>query len=154
MNFLITFIGSFAYSGFFPFASATFASFVFAVIYRFVPGGEVLVNPLVVLATFVVSVPVSSHMEKRYGRDPSSVVIDEVVGMQAILIWAEPTMSGLVLAFFLFRVFDVVKPFPIRRSQELPRGFGVVVDDLLAGIYTRIVLIVIALVFPGIGDFI
>ena len=73
--------------------------------------------------------------------------------MQAVLVWAQPTRTGLVLAFFLWRVFDVVKPPPVRRSQHLPGGWGVVFDDVLAGVYTRIAMILIGLLWPGIGQF-
>ena len=112
-----------------------------------------LASPVVALVTLVASVPVSTQLEKVYGRDAGCIVIDEVVGMQVILIWAHPTLLGVALAFFLFRLFDIIKPFPARRSQKLPRGYGVVCDDLLAGLYTRLALILIGLVWPGIGGF-
>jgi len=145
----VRFIGSFAFTGFFPFAPATFASLVFALLYYFVPGGEWLAHPAVLLATLVVSVPVSTAMEKRYGQDPSCVVIDEVVGMQVVLVGAAPVgLPALAAVFFLFRVFDVLKPFPVGRSQNLPRGWGVVTDDVLAGVYTRAALVVLGLVWP------
>ncbi|MCH7549583.1 MAG: phosphatidylglycerophosphatase A [Candidatus Krumholzibacteriota bacterium] len=148
------FIATFAYTGFFPFAPATFASAVFCGIYYFVPGGEWLVHPVVVAVTVVISVPVSGWMEKDYGEDPSCVVIDEVVGMQVILMMATGVgLVGLAAAFFLFRFFDILKPFPVGRSQNLPGGWGIVVDDFLAGIYTRIVLILLALAWPSLGDF-
>ena len=153
MNLIIKIIGTFFFSGFFPIAPATFASFVFMIAYAFVPGGEWLVHPVVVAVTLVVSVPVSTRLEKIYGHDAGKIVIDEVVGVQLILIGASPTLTGLVVAFFLWRLFDIVKPFPARRSQNLPRGWGVVADDFIAGIYTRLVLIVAALFVPVIGEF-
>lgn len=144
-------LGTFGFSGFFPVAPATFACLVFVAIYDWVPGGEVIAHPAVLLATLVISVPVSTQLEKRYGHDAGCIVIDEVVGMQIALTLAGPTTLGLWSAFFLFRVFDVVKPFPAGRAQRLPRGWGVVADDAMAGIYTRSALIVLSLLFPGFG---
>lgn len=154
MNFVVKFVGTFGYTGFFPIAPATFASAVFAAIYWLVPGGEVLAHPIVCLVTVIISVPISTRLEKQYGEDPSCVVIDEVVGMQVILVGvADISLWGIILAFFVFRVFDVVKPYPVGRSQQLPGGYGIVIDDFLAGIYTRIVLIAAAAIFPSIGSF-
>jgi phosphatidylglycerophosphatase A len=154
VHFITKLIGSFCFTGFFPVAPATFASLVFAVAYAFVPGGTALAHPFVVLATLFVSVPVAARLEKRYGHDAGCIVIDEVVGMQMVFVWAEPSLHGLALGFFFFRVFDVLKPFPIDRSQDLPGGFGVVCDDVLAGIYTRVIVILIALVYPHAGRFV
>ncbi len=152
MQFLITFLGSFFYTGFFPFAPATFASLVFCVIYL-IPGGEVVANPLVFAVTLLASVPIATQMELKYGKDSGHIVIDEVVGMQVVLIGASPSLSGVILGFLLFRVFDIVKPFPVRRSQDLPRGYGVVCDDLLAGLYVRLLLVILSLIAPWIGRF-
>ena len=153
MNLLITLIGTFGYTGFFPIAPATFASFVFVLIYWVVPGGEYLAHPIVVLITLIVSVPISTRLEQRYGHDAGRIVIDEVVGMQAVLVFAKPTLWGIILAFFLFRFFDIVKVFPAGRAQSLPRGYGVVCDDVIAGIYSRISLVLLALLIPSIGTF-
>ena len=153
MNAIITFIGSFGYSGFFPIAPATFACFIYCLIYAFVPGGEWLAHPLVALATLIVSVPVATHMEKQYGHDAGKIVIDEIVGMQVILVFAQPTLQGVVIAFFVFRLFDIVKPPPVNRSQDLPKGWGIVIDDFLAGIYSRIAMVLIAWVYSAAGSF-
>lgn len=151
--FLEKIIGTFFFTGFFPFAPATFASAVFCLLYALLPGGEWMAHPLVLLLTLVVSIPVATRLERRYGHDPSCAVIDEVVGLQVILVAARPTAVGVLLVFFLFRLFDIVKPFPARRSQDLPGGFGVVADDVLAGIYTRLALVVISFFYTGGGTF-
>jgi len=154
MYFLAKLIGTFGFTGFFPFAPATFASFVFAAIYVVVPGGQWLAHPVVCAVTLIVSIPVSTALEKRYGKDPGCVVIDEVVGMQAALVWASNVSTwGVVLVFFIFRVFDIAKPFPIHRSQRLPGGWGIVIDDAIAGIYTRVAIVLCALVWPSLGSF-
>jgi phosphatidylglycerophosphatase A len=77
--------------------------------------------------------------EARVGRhDPTSVVIDEVAGMLVALIAAPAGLAWVGLLFFLFRVFDVWKPYPIDRLQGLPGGWGIVADDVLAGVYAAV----------------
>ena len=78
--------------------------------------------------------------EARVGvRDPSSIVVYEVAGMLIALIGQPPGFAWALTLFFLFRVMDVWKPFPIRQLQDLPGGWGVVTDDLLAGVYANLV---------------
>lgn len=70
-------------------------------------------------------------------KDPSVVVIDEVVGM-LVALWALPFQAGEALAAFLcFRLFDIAKPFPIRRLEAQPGGWGIMLDDLVAGLYAN-----------------
>jgi phosphatidylglycerophosphatase A len=154
LNFTSKLLGSFFYTGFFPVAPATFASLVFVLLYALVPGGSWLVHPVVSLVTLVISVPVARRMEKMYGEDPSCVVLDEVVGMQVVLTGATGVGPwGLAAAFLLFRLFDIAKPFPVGRSQKVGGGAGVVLDDVLAGVYARIVMVLLSLVFPAVGSF-
>jgi phosphatidylglycerophosphatase A len=112
------------------------------------------VHWVVLLVTAVVSIPASTRVERAHGKDPSCVVIDEVVGIQIALVGAEPTLLGVCVAFFLFRLFDIIKPFPIHRLQSLPGGWGIVADDALAGLYARIVLVVISFFTASLGRFI
>jgi phosphatidylglycerophosphatase A len=155
LKFIVQLIGSFGFTGYFPVVPATFSSLVFILIYLFIPGGEVLAHPVVCAATLVLSIPVSSRMEKFYGHDPGCVTIDEVVGMQVVLLGATGVgVWGGLIAFLVFRVFDVVKPFPVGRSQRLPGGWGVVIDDLLAGVYSRISMLLLSLLFPSLGRFV
>jgi phosphatidylglycerophosphatase A len=69
------------------------------------------------------------------GKDPGAIVVDEVAGMTLAVLAVPPTPAVLLTGFLLFRLFDVVKPFPAGRSQRLPGGVGVMVDDLIAGLY-------------------
>jgi phosphatidylglycerophosphatase A len=133
-----------------PLAPATAASLAVAV-FLFAIGALApsALAPLPVAIALLVLLPVaiwsSGEAEKELGHDAHPIVVDEVVGMLAAVVGigriAEPNPAlVLFLAFALFRFFDIVKPFPIRSSQRLPGGWGVVVDDLLAGIATNIVL--------------
>jgi phosphatidylglycerophosphatase A len=74
-------------------------------------------------------------------KDPQRIVVDEVAGVLVALAAAPPTWGRVILGIVLFRIFDVVKPFPARRAERLPAGWGVVVDDLVAGGWTAVVLL-------------
>jgi phosphatidylglycerophosphatase A len=143
-KFIITLFGSFFYTGFFSFAPATFASFVWLLCYLFIPGGQVLAHPILLIVLIPIAIYLSWEMEGYHGKDAHVIVIDEVVGMQVTFLGVEPTLIAGILGFLLFRIFDIVKPFPVGRSQGLKGGFGVVTDDLLAGAYARLVLFILA----------
>ncbi len=85
---------------------------------------------------------VSDEAERLFGRkDAPCIVIDEIAGLQWTLFLVTPTVSHVALGFVLFRLFDIVKPFPARLFQDrLPGGCGVVADDLAAGVYANLVL--------------
>ena len=73
-------------------------------------------------------------------KDPGVIVIDEVAGMMVAVLFLPRTLGVLVCAFLLFRLFDIWKPFPAREAQALRGGFGVVVDDLIAGVYALVLI--------------
>lgn len=130
--------------GFAPVAPATVASFVVALL--LVPSvGHVsmLAWGFAILALLPIAVWSSGEAEKTLGTDAKPIVIDEVVGMLVggfgVAMGSRPLVS-LALLFVLFRVFDIWKPLGIDRSQKLPGGWGVVVDDVLAGVLTNVVL--------------
>jgi phosphatidylglycerophosphatase A len=127
-----------------PLAPATWASAAVAIL--LIP--DALRAPLVLGAAIAVVTPLavwaSGEAERELGHDAHPIVIDEVAGMLVSVVavphaGASPALL-LASAFFLFRFFDIVKPFPIRQVQELPGGWGVVADDLLAGLATNLVL--------------
>jgi len=83
------------------------------------------------------SVWTSSFAEKQLKeKDPHKVVIDEIAGFFYAMILVPTKPFFIILAFVVFRLFDIWKPFPIRQSQNLPAGVGITIDDILAGIYT------------------
>jgi phosphatidylglycerophosphatase A len=103
---------------------------------------------LVAAGIFALGIWAAGRAENFFGRrDPSQVVIDEVVG-QMVTLLARPDASWkfLLLGFALFRFFDVVKPFPAGRAEHLPGGWGIMTDDVVAGIYSMIGLSVMGLV--------
>lgn len=80
-------------------------------------------------------------------EDPGEVVIDEVAGLLMTLFLLPATAFNLCLGFILFRLFDILKPYPIRRLEKIGGGAGIVLDDLLAGIYANVCIRILILVF-------
>jgi phosphatidylglycerophosphatase A len=100
--------------------------------------------PLAAVALVVTAVGIwaSSHVAIASGqKDPQFVCVDEVAGVLVAWLAAPPTWKGVLAGFCLFRLFDWVKPFPARRLERLPGGFGIVFDDLAAGAWAAAVLI-------------
>jgi phosphatidylglycerophosphatase A len=94
---------------------------------------------------FILGVWSAGRAEKVFARvDPPQVVIDEVVG-QIITFVATPRVNwtGLIAGFILFRAFDIVKPFPAWRAERFPGGWGIMLDDVVAGLYSLIVLVIL-----------
>ncbi len=129
-------LATFFYTGYFPFAPATFASLVFGTLLFFLPTPAPLVWVIITLAVAALGVVVSTRAETIYGHDGSPIVIDEILGMLITLFAAPKVWWVYLVGFFLFRVFDIVKPFPAGRSQSLPAGWGVMTDDAIAGLYS------------------
>ena len=93
------------------------------------------------LLVTVVGIPAATRFARAAGtKDPQQVVIDEVAGQLLTLAAAPLAWKPLLAGFILFRAFDILKPWPIRRLEKLPEGVGIVMDDLGAGVYAWIVL--------------
>ena len=100
----------------------------------------------VVLGMFLMGTWAATSAERFYGRtDPGQVVIDEVAG-QLLTCVAQPDFSWkwIFVAFILFRAFDIIKPFPVRRAERLPGGWGIMMDDVIAGAYSAGAVAVLA----------
>ncbi len=93
------------------------------------------------LSALAVGVPAATRVEQESGReDPGHVVIDEVVGQWIALIHSQVNLSHLLAAFLLFRLFDIVKPWPARQLESLPAGWGIMFDDVAAGVYALLLM--------------
>ncbi|MBI1736637.1 MAG: phosphatidylglycerophosphatase A [Candidatus Rokubacteria bacterium] len=123
-----------------PFAPGTLASAITAGVLALAPftrGSLVLFFVVVTIG----GIWASHHAERVIGgKDPGAIVIDEVAGMTLSVLAVPLTPAVLAVAFVLFRVFDVVKPFPAGRSQRIRGGVGVMIDDLIAGLYALLVV--------------
>jgi phosphatidylglycerophosphatase A len=114
------------------------------------PSPHVLLAILLVAIVFGVAlgIPAATIAERTSGRhDPSFVVIDEVAGQAIALLFCPPDWRHALIAFVLFRLFDITKPFPVRRLERLPAGWGIVFDDVAAGLYALVVSSVVRIWF-------
>ena len=130
------FAATFFYLGKLPFSPGSWGSLGALLLWLLLPV-TFSIHLSVIIILFVLGVYSSSRMAKYLDdHDPSEVVIDEVVGM-GISLFMLPHSPGLyLLAFILFRVFDILKPSLIYRMQNLPGGWGIMLDDVLAGLIT------------------
>lgn len=93
--------------------------------------------------TTILGIIATNKLENEWGKDPQKVVIDEVLGMWITMLFVPFTWLNLLIGFVLFRFFDIAKPLGVRKMENLGGGLGVMADDMLAGIYSNIVLIII-----------
>ena len=134
-------IASVAGAGYSPLAPGTVGSLVALVAIWFLPFTPLTLAGTLVAVT-VLGIWASRRVERALGKkDPSVIVIDEVAGMLMSVLFLPRTIPVLVTAFVLFRIFDIWKPFPARESQALSGGLGVMLDDLIAGLYALILVL-------------
>ncbi|MFI5237831.1 MAG: phosphatidylglycerophosphatase A [Ignavibacteriales bacterium] len=140
INFFEKFIGSGFYTGYFPIASGTVGSLAAIIIYL-IPGFE---NLFVIIPTTLIfmgyGIFIGTKFENQYGKDPSECTADEVVGTWISLLALPKTLWIIVATFFLWRILDIIKPPPARNLERLKGGLGIMIDDVISGLYTLIIM--------------
>ena len=142
MHTLIMFIATGGYSGYLPKAPGTWGSLVGLVLFFLLQFLGLKVYLVVVAGLFFIGVYAAGEAEKIMDReDPGLVVIDEIVGMLITMIAVPATPLAMVLGFIFFRLFDILKPFPIRlMDQRFHGGLGIMLDDIVAGLFSLAVM--------------
>ncbi|MBI3782037.1 MAG: phosphatidylglycerophosphatase A [Deltaproteobacteria bacterium] len=157
MRSLVLFLASGGYLGYIPFASGTWGTLVGIPLFLLMHQLQLL-SPAVYVALFVALVAGACWIAGQADvllneHDSHKIVIDEIVGYLAATLFLEPTVATIVAAFFIFRVLDVIKPFPAGYiDQHFPGGYGVTLDDVVSGVYTNLVVrLLILLGLPYLG---
>lgn len=151
MTRLAVFVATFGYCGYFPVAPGTVGSaaglLVYALLrYAQMPGAEVAA----IAVLFAAGLWAATTAERFFGGiDPGPIVIDEVVGMLITLAFIPVGWSGAVAGFVLFRIFDVIKPYPAGRFERLHGGLGVMADDAMAAVYANLSLRLLMWLLPA-----
>ncbi len=142
MTRLAVFVATVGYCGYIPFAPGTFGSAAGLIVYLLVwwaqmPAFEVAL----IVGLFAAGVWAGTIAERYFGGiDPGPIVLDEVVGMLITLAFIPVGLSGALAGFVLFRIYDVIKPFPAGRMERLHGGLGVMADDAMAAVYANLTL--------------
>ena len=128
--------------GYAPAAPGTFGSAAGLLLFWLVQAfGSLAVELAVLLVVTAIGVAAATRAESLTGRhDPGFIVIDETAGMLLTLAAMPVGLGGALAGFLAFRLFDIVKPFPARWAERLPGGWGVMADDLVAGLYAQALL--------------
>lgn len=142
MRFISRITATFFGAGYFPLAPGTFASFIVVLLYKyFLVDLSILSYLGLVLMLYILGIWASSRMASEMRvEDPQKIVIDEVVGQLLALFMLEPTWWLMLASFFLFRFFDIVKPLFIKKAETFKSGWGIMLDDIMAGMYASIIL--------------
>ena len=140
--------------GYSPLAPGTLGTLVAIPVYYFLSNISRPIYEITLIGIFFLSVWISENAEIFFGKkDDPRIVIDEMMGFLITMLWVPKTVRFIIIGFLLFRFFDILKPFPIRHlERRLKGGFGVVLDDVMAGAYANIILHLISFYFtlsPG-----
>lgn len=151
---LALFVCTFGYVGYVPVAPGTAGSIAGLVVYGLLrlAGAPPLAELVVIVALFVAGVWSGTQAERHFGgTDPGPGVIDEVVGM-LVTLWLLPaTWPIAVIGFLVFRVLDVIKPWPAGRLEALHGGLGMMADDVMAAIYANLALRLLVVLVPSLA---
>jgi phosphatidylglycerophosphatase A len=138
------------FSGYSRLAPGTAGSAVGLLLFVPLAGASLPAQIGISIALFFVGVYAAGHLARRVGlEDPGIVVVDEVLGMWLSILGLPFTPLVAVVGFLLFRVLDIVKPYPAAALEHLPRGWGIMADDVAAGLYANLLLRVFLLVWPS-----
>ena len=152
MTKLAVFIATVGYCGYFPIAPGTVGSAAGLLFYGLVWwSGSTVLEVGMIVGLFAAGVWAGTTSERYFGGvDPGPIVLDEVVGMLITLAFIPGLgWSGALAGFFLFRVFDVIKPYPAGRFEQLHGGLGVMADDAMAAAYANLSLRALLWLFPA-----
>ncbi len=145
------FISTCGYLGYVPVAPGTFGSAAGLLVYAAVRwSGSSALELAVIVLLFAAGVWSSNLAEKHFGGvDPAPVILDEVVGMLITIALIPVNIPGAVVGFLLFRLFDVVKPWPANRLEALHGGLGIMADDAMAAVYGNVVMRLLVMLAPA-----
>lgn len=142
MTRLAVLLATVGYIGYAPVAPGTFGSAAgLALFFLLRATGLPWIEPVVIVAIFGIGAWAGNVAERYFGGiDPGPVVLDEVLGMLITLMFVPVTWAGALVGFLVFRVLDIVKPWPARQMEALHGGFGVMADDAMAAVYGNAIM--------------
>ena len=141
MKFIYNVIGTFFYAGYFPLMPGTFASLCGAIIWFYLFQPNIYIQLSLIIFTMIIGTIVSTKLSLIYNKkDPSFIVIDEICGVWISFFLIPQKIQYFILGLIIFRLLDIFKPLSINSVQYYSGGYGIMADDILAGIVTNILL--------------
>ncbi len=133
--------------GYFPLAPGTLGSLIAFIAWILLPETSIISLIIAISIIFIIGVFSTGFIEKSYKiQDPSYIIIDEWVGMWIALLFVTNETIWLVLSFVLFRLFDILKIYPVNKMEKLNGGMGIMLDDVVAGLYAGLITSIIAII--------
>jgi len=135
-------ISTFFGIGYFPIAPGTLASLIIVVLYRFIlyKISWFFYLPILLILFFIGVYTSSKYSSLQDKTDPRNIVIDEVLGQLLCLFMLGPSWLPIILVFLLFRFFDIIKPYPIKSFEGFSKGWGIMIDDIIAAVFAGIII--------------
>ncbi len=140
-------IGSGLFSGYFPSAPGTVGS-LFALAIFMVPGFEnfYIILPISFIC-FIIGISLGNYFEEIYGEDPKQFTLDEFVGTWIAFMFVPKSIELIIITFIIWRILDITKPFPANRAELLKGGWGIMLDDVVSGMYSLIIIYIFKILF-------
>lgn len=150
-----TILGTVLGIGFIPFMPGTFGTLAAALVYLGLPAGWLNTVPGIIyfvaalVGLYFIGVFITGKAERKLGHDAGSIILDEFVAYFICVLFLPKSYLMAVYTFALFRVFDIAKPWPIRPSQKLKGGWGVMTDDVIAAVLTNLFMQALVRIYPA-----
>jgi phosphatidylglycerophosphatase A len=147
INHLRKIIGSGFFTGFIPKAPGTFGSFAALLIY-FIPGfekPEIMIS--FILIAIIIGIPIGNYFESIYGKDPGKFTLDEFIGTWISLLFVPKIFYIVIIDFIIWRILDILKPFPAYAAEKLDGGIGIILDDIISGMYSLLIIHIFIILF-------
>lgn len=141
INWFEKIIGSGFYTGYLPFASGTFGSLAALLVFFIIPKSEdYRVIIFLIILFSILGFLIAGKFEEIYGSDPAQCTIDEWIGTWISLINLPKDFFWIAIAFLIWRFLDIIKPFPAKQLEKLNGSIGIMIDDIISGFYTFLIM--------------
>lgn len=147
ISFLKKLLSSGFYTGYIPFAPGTFGSFAALLIFL-IPGFEniYIILPITII-TFFIGIKLGNYFEVIYGKDPKQFTLDEFVGTWITFLFIPQNFMQITIGFIVWRILDIVKPYPANKLESLKGGLGIMIDDVVSGLYSLVIMVIFNFIF-------
>lgn len=140
-------LGSGFYTGYIPFAPGTFGSLVALLIFL-IPGFEniYIILPVTIIA-FLIGIKLGNYFESIFSKDPKQFTLDEFVGTWITFLFIPQNFVQICVGFTIWRILDIVKPYPANKLESLNGGLGIMLDDVVSGLYSLVIMVIFNFIF-------